>query len=98
MNLRTHIARAARARVETLESPRLMSSISGIVFSDDNADGALDAADTVLANRKMYLDLDMDGAKDSAEPVATSNASGLFTFDGLAAGNYRVRRADIPAG
>jgi hypothetical protein len=27
-----------------------------------------------------------------------SNASGVYTFTGLAAGTYRIRRADVPGG
>src|SRR6185312_11965822 len=34
----------------------------------------------------------------SGEKTAITNASGLYTFTGLAAGTYIIRRADTPAG
>ncbi len=74
------------------------ASISGTVFNDGNKDGALDAGDTVLSARKMFIDANNNGKLDSGEKTATSNASGVYSFTGLAAGTYIVRRSDTPAG
>jgi uncharacterized surface anchored protein len=72
--------------------------ISGIVFSDNDKDGVLDTTDTRLASRKMYIDLDKDGKLDTGEPTFITNASGEYSFSNLAAGTYRIRRADLPSG
>jgi len=74
------------------------ASISGTIFNDGNKNGALDAGDTKLSARKMYIDANDNGKLDSGEKTTTSNAGGVYTFTGLAAGTYRVRRADTPAG
>ena len=72
-------------------------SISGIVFSDSDKDGVLDTGESKLGNRKMFLDANKNGKLDTGEKTTYSNASGVYTFTGLAAGSYRVRRADLPA-
>ncbi len=72
--------------------------VTGRVFQDDNADGTPDGADAGLANQTVYLDLNNDGVHESSEPTATTNASGAFTFSGLAAGTGTVRLLTSPAG
>ena len=73
-------------------------SISGTVFNDVNDDGKNDAGDSLLSARKVYIDANNNGKLDSGEVSATTNASGVYTFAGLAAGTYVIRRADTPAG
>ena len=72
-------------------------TITGLVFSDNNKNGVYDSGDTVLSNRKIYLDANSNGKLDSGEKTAVSNASGVYTFSGLAAGTYRVARGDLPS-
>ncbi len=73
-------------------------SISGTVFNDGNKNGTFDAGDTALSARKVFIDANNNGKLDSGEVTATTNASGVYTFSGLAAGTYIIRRADTPAG
>jgi hypothetical protein len=73
-------------------------SISGTVFSDADKDGVLDAAETRLAGKKIYLDKNRNGVLDAGDISLLANAAGLYTFTGLAAGTYRIRRADLPPG
>ncbi len=73
-------------------------SISGTVFNDGNQDGVFDAGDTALAQRVIYIDANNNGKLDSGEKTADANSSGVYTFTGLAAGTYIIRRSDTPAG
>jgi hypothetical protein len=73
-------------------------SISGVVFGDNDKDGVLDSTDPRLASRRMYIDANKNGKFDTGEKNVLTNSSGVYTFTGLAAGTYRIRRADLPAG
>ena len=73
-------------------------SISGTVFSDTDKDGVLDATEARLASKKIYIDKNKNGIFDAGDVSVLSNASGVYTFTGLAAGTYRIRRADLPSG
>ena len=66
-------------------------SIAGTVHEDNDADGAPDSPDVVLASATVYLDSDNDGTFDVGEPSTTSDALGAYSFTGLYAGTYRVR-------
>ena len=66
-------------------------SIAGTVHEDNDADGAPDSPDVVLAGATVYLDSDNDGTFDVGEPSTTSDALGAYSFTGLYAGTYRVR-------
>ncbi|MBC7783109.1 MAG: hypothetical protein H7144_04655 [Burkholderiales bacterium] len=72
-------------------------SLSGVVFGDSNKNGVYDSGDTLGASRVVFLDLDGDNALDNNEKSVLTNAQGKFTFTGLAAGTYHVRRV-FPAG
>ena len=68
-------------------------SIAGTSFEDADADGQRDPGESGERNFSVYLDLDDDGTRDDADPVATSGADGSWRFEGLPAGSYRVRQA-----
>ena len=42
--------------------------------------------------------LAVSGKLDSGEKSVLTNSSGQYVFSNLAAGTYRIRRADIPGG
>ncbi|HET6249141.1 MAG TPA: SdrD B-like domain-containing protein [Tepidisphaeraceae bacterium] len=65
-------------------------SITGTVFNDLNGDHVQTSNEPNLANQTVYLDLNNDGKFDSGDISTTTNASGAFTFSGLAAGTYTV--------
>jgi hypothetical protein len=73
-------------------------SISGTVFSDADKDGVLDSTEAKLANKKIFIDKNKNGIFDAGDVSVLSNASGVYSFTGLAAGTYRIRRADVPTG
>lgn len=68
-----------------------VDSIDGTVFSDTNANGQLDAGEPPLAGRRVFVDIDGTGTLDANNPSATTDASGNFSFTGIAPGTYTVR-------
>lgn len=64
-------------------------SISGTVFVDLNGSGKPDTGDPGLANQTVFLNNDKSGKPDN-NPKTTTDASGNFSFTGLAAGSYNV--------
>jgi uncharacterized delta-60 repeat protein len=72
-------------------------SIGGFLWSDNDADGVLDAGEARLSGRTVYLDTNRNGVLDANERRTTTNASGNYSFGNLAAGTYRVRRV-VPTG
>lgn len=65
-------------------------TLSGEVFDDVNLNGQLDAGETGIAGRTVFLNNDGTGVPDSGNPSTTTDASGHYSFTGLAAGNYTV--------
>lgn len=65
--------------------------ISGIVWEDDDGDGAIDMGERVLAGRQVYLDQNDNGLLDNREPEDFTDAAGLYEFSGLGATNFVVR-------
>ncbi len=65
------------------------SEIVGIVFSDLNANGVLDAGENGIADVMMTL-VGMDALGNSVRRGVTTNSNGEYTFANLAAGTYDV--------
>lgn len=62
------------------------SSISGMMFNDSNSNGAKDPGESGLSNWTIVL-------KNSTESIVNTmmtDINGIYTFGGLAAGNYTV--------
>ena len=64
--------------------------IQGAVFDDANGNGIFEGTEGYLAGVTAFIDANSNGALDAGEPSATTNVSGLYTFNGLTAGAYRV--------
>ena len=73
-------------------TPAKTAGLSGSAFDDANGDGRFDGRDKYTAGKRVFLDLDDDGVPDANEPSVLTDQNGKFTFDGLAAGTYHVRR------
>lgn len=67
-----------------------LASISGVVWSETDADGVRESGESLLADRTVFIDLDRDGVLDTGEATAITNASGAFTLKNLLPGTYRV--------
>ncbi|HVJ67330.1 MAG TPA: SdrD B-like domain-containing protein [Caulifigura sp.] len=68
-----------------------LASISGRVWHDADADGSVDVGDNGLANVRVYVDANNNGAFDSTEQSVLTSADGTYTLAGLTAGTYRLR-------
>ncbi len=77
--------------------PLTSGSISGFVFNDNNKNGAFDAGDVRTSGKTVFLDANNNGKLDSGEKSVVSDANGNWSFGGLSAGTYHVRRA-FPSG
>jgi protocatechuate 3,4-dioxygenase beta subunit len=74
------------------------ASISGYYFGDSDGDGTLNGTEVKQSGKTIYLDLNTNGVKDTGEPTSTTDANGNYSFTGLAAGEYFVRRDGLPSG
>ena len=68
------------------------ASISGHSFADTNGNGRQDSGESNAAGKVIYLDGNNNGKLDVGEKQTKTDSAGNFTFAGLAAGTYRVRR------
>ena len=85
---------AATPNTNTIETEGFTVSeigeISGTVWDDANSDGLVDTGEALLENWTVFLDDNQNGQLDGGEQSALTNASGVYTFSGLAAGSYTV--------
>lgn len=61
-----------------------LAYVSGTVFDDANANGAIDLGEGGLAGWRVYADLNDNGLLDGGEPMATSSTSGSYTLSVIA--------------
>jgi ELWxxDGT repeat protein len=67
-------------------------TISGMVFSDLDQDGARDgSSETGIAGARLWLDLDNDSEWDAGEPIVKTRSNGRYTFSDVPGGVYRIR-------
>lgn len=71
--------------------------ITGVFFEDVNGNGSGGIGEGPLANWTVFLDTDRDGHLDIGELSTTTNASGVYNFNGIVPGAYRLQ-AVIPSG
>ena len=74
-----------------------LSTLSGQVFEDHNANQTVDPDDQGLAGWTVFLDVNGNGQFDAGDVSQTTEASGRYAFSGLVAGAYQVG-AVPPAG
>ena len=74
-----------------------LGTISGTVFSDLNGDGARQAGEAGVSGATVFIDARGTGTLDAADPQATTDASGAYSFGGIGPGSYSVRIV-LPAG
>ncbi len=77
--------------------PVTTGSISGILFWDSNNNGTYNSGEVLQSGKTVYIDSNNNGNKDAGEKSAVTNGSGAYSFTGLSAGTYRVRRV-LPSG
>ncbi len=77
--------------------PPQTGTISGFCFNDTDKDGVFDSNETKTGGKTVFLDSNNNGKLDSGEKSQVTNSSGTFSFTGLTAGTYHVRRV-FPSG
>jgi hypothetical protein len=89
------MSRFAPASLQRLEPRRLLASVTGIVFHDVNADGAVNEPYRI-PSATVYADLNHSAVRESGEPLAVSDGDGNYQLL-LDPGTYRIR-AQFPSG
>ena len=78
--------------------PPAKFQIRGRVWNDTDNDGVWDMpAEVASGVRTVYIDSNRNGKLDSGERSTQSNASGVYEFGGLVAGEYPIARV-LPSG
>ncbi|QDS96576.1 Cadherin domain protein [Roseimaritima multifibrata] len=91
--LSAHRSSARRRHLfETLESRRLLASVSGQLWADDIPNGVIDSGEGFFANQTVYVDLNNSGSRQNGEPVNLTDAYGRYAFNNLDAGTYAIRQ------
>ncbi|MCO6454069.1 MAG: tandem-95 repeat protein [Pirellulaceae bacterium] len=67
-----------------------ISIVRGVVWSDANANGVLDAGEPGLTGWRVYSDLNANGVLDVGEPSAFSGTGGSYVLVGLKPGANRI--------
>jgi hypothetical protein len=77
--------------------PPTTGSLSGFTFNDSDKNGAFNGSDTKAAGKTVFLDTNNDGKLDNGEKSVVTDTNGNWSFTGLTAGTYHVRRV-FPTG
>ena len=67
------------------------AAITGVVFNDLNGNGVQDSGEAGLGGVVVYIDQNNSGSLVSSDPSTVTSTTGLYSFNGLAAGTYVVR-------
>ncbi len=74
------------------------TQIQGMVWNDQNANGARDANEFGISNWTVFLDLDKNGDLDTNEPSAITDANGRYTLEtSVGPGGYSVAQVIPPS-
>ncbi len=68
---------------------------TGMVWTDNMADGVMDGQDKGRSQQIVWADLDDDGLREQGEPQATTASDGTYTLGGLPQG--QCTRSGSPA-
>ncbi|MCU0624720.1 MAG: S8 family serine peptidase, partial [Gemmatimonadaceae bacterium] len=74
-----------------------LARVEGRVVNDVDADGVVDAGESGLAGRTVFLDADADGVFDTGEAFALTGTDGRYTITGVGPGTFRVSQS-VPDG
>jgi uncharacterized repeat protein (TIGR01451 family) len=66
-------------------------SIGNLVWEDVDSNGSVSISEAGIPNVRVFIDIDQDGAFDSTEPSAVTDASGSYSIGNLYDGSHTVR-------
>lgn len=89
--MRSRGGRRRRLLFESLCQRRVLAAITGMVFDDVSDTWRLEADESALEGRLVFVDLNDNGLPDDGEPYALTDADGRFSFDGMEDGDQVVR-------
>lgn len=84
------VAAASRATVELLECRRLLATIQGNVFLDEDADALADFFEGGYEGLTVFLDQNQNRLLDDGEVSTVTDADGNYQFADLEPGDYFV--------
>lgn len=67
------------------------ADVGGVVYSDLDSNGTRDGGEPTLAGRRVFLDLNGNGAWGASEPNALTDVNGEYLISDVRPGDYRVR-------
>jgi hypothetical protein len=73
------------------------TTLSGLIFADQNNNRILDASESGLAGWTVYIDANNNGTRDASEIITLTDATGRFSFANLPLGWHKIR-LDRPSG
>jgi hypothetical protein len=78
--------------------PPPTGSVTGTIYNDANANGAMDPGEAGLDHFTVYADLNHDGTLDGDDKSAATDSSGNYTLTGVPADNhaYSIRVVPTP--
>jgi len=80
-----------RLLVETLCDRRVLAGLQGVVIDDVDQSWRLEAGETALAQRLVFIDENNNGLPDDGERYVLTDAAGGFAFDELGGDEQIVR-------
>lgn len=72
------------------------SNITGCKFEDFNLNGYRDGNEPAIPNVTIFIDTNGDGVLQANEPTTTTNQFGVFAFNNLRPGTYKIREVTPP--
>jgi len=69
-----------------------LASISGVLWSDTNANGVVDTGESPTGVRTVFIDTNANGRLDTDERQTESGPDGAYRFSGLTFGAYNISR------
>jgi DNA-binding beta-propeller fold protein YncE len=65
--------------------------VGGVVFEDEDQDGARDPGEAGLGNWTVFFDWNGNGVQDAGEPTATTNSEGVYDLSPLGPSNGQLQ-------
>jgi sugar lactone lactonase YvrE len=82
--------------VSTIDSASALSSLSGIIFEDENGNGILDGSDVGISNWRIQANGTLNDGTNNGPITIFSDVDGLYEFTLLPDGVYDLELNNVP--